>query len=80
MQALQQIARLSRQDKLSPQEIKQWDVLCLLLGSHAKKAGIHILPKYHLMCHLPQQAHVTEIASQITSSWPLANLKPSSMH
>ena len=74
MQALQQIARLSRQDKLSPQEIKQWDVLCLLLGSHAKKAGIHFLSKYHLMCHLPQQVatggvprmswvHLDEIAS-----------------
>ena len=35
--------------------LRKLDFICLVLGSHAQKAGFPLLPEYHLMCHLPQQ-------------------------
>ena len=46
---------MSRQESLTTAEIKQWDSLCLLIGQYSQLAGFHILPKFHLMCHLASQ-------------------------
>ena len=55
MSNLRDLCALSRQGSMTSTDVKKCENLCLLVGQHAQLAGFHLVPKFHLMCHLASQ-------------------------